>query len=238
MEEILLLFLICLLGGSVVYLYYYPIYTICALLATVTLTYRWWQKKQAQLDYEAEERQRLERVQRFPLLANVYISNFEFTLKSEIERLKKDLKIKGQNEVLEMLRSMESAVFEKILPRKTGLCESLDQFTSNNPLVLEDRLRDHEKELAEAKEDGMRKILKSTIANIQEKREILKKSEEDLIYFYSQIQNILLQIENMRLKSSRLTQGDQLLLDLKQDVDHTLDEISDANKLLDEISSL
>jgi hypothetical protein len=238
MEEIILLFFICLLGGSAVYLYYYPIYTICALLATATLTYRWWQKKQLQLDHQAEEQQRLERVQRYPQLARVYISDFELTLRSEIQHLKKDLLNKGQTEVLGMLQSMEGMVSEKILPRKSCLKETLDHFTTNNQLVLQDELLHHKGELSEANEENMAQVLESTIHNIEEKLAILKKHEEDLVYFYSQIKNILLQIENMRLKSSRLTQGDTLALDLKQDLNQTLEEISDANSLLDDLSAL
>ena len=238
MEELFLIFAGCLLLGSGVYFYYYPVYTLITVLAVLAGTYRLVSKKQAQIAYREAQKNRLGLINKHTEIANVYLPDFEQTVEADIKVLKKELNKKGQTEVLSVLESMESMLNNKIIPRKQSLEESIDNYVNTNHLVLEDQIRHNRKKLDETDDERMKGVIESTIKNLEEKREIMESSKQEIIYFYSQLKNIIQQIENMRLKSGRLNDNAQLLLDVKHDLNQAFEGFSDANSLLDDLSKL
>jgi len=226
MEEIFLLFLACLILGSSYFLYTYTLYTICALLATATLTWHWWSKKRKQLEFQEREKSRLERVEKLPGLSNVYLPYFENTVQENISTLKKDLEKYEHQEVLEVLSTLETVLKERILPRKRELEEKLDRLTSTNQLVLQDELR-HQNELLQEADELTRPSIEKTIQSLEQKRKSLQDTENELIQFYSQTRQIISQMEEIRSKLHGDSSPGQLL-----------NSLSDANALLDEFSKL
>jgi len=219
-------------------LYYYPIVTVLCLAGVLGGAWRWWMKKQQSIAYQQKEQLRLNRIQKFPELNAVYIPDFEKTVDTEIKTLKKELEKKGQTEVLKILEAMEEMIEQKLIPRKASLEETLENYISTNHLVLEKEIETGREKLQDCDDESMKKILESSLRNLEEKQKILKESHNELLYFYSQLKNILQQVENMRLKSSRLRDSDQLLLELKHDINDAFEGFSDANSLLDDLSKL
>ncbi|MBT3785541.1 hypothetical protein HOF92_11230 [bacterium] len=226
MEEVFLIFLACLILGSSFYLYYYPLYTICALVATVGISWRWWSKKRRQLEFQEQENSRLERVGRYPRLSSVYLPHFESTIQDEIKVLKKDLESHEHGEILDVLTSLEQVFREKILPRKRALEENLDRYTTTNQLVLQDELK-HQKGLLQEADGFDRPSIEQSIQSLEQKRLALKETEDELVQFYSQTRIILKQMEELRTKLAGPSDPGQLLTSL-----------TDANNLLDELSEL
>ena len=238
MDELFLLYAVCLLAGSALFMYYYPIYTIAVLAATLGLSWRWWSSYQAKLSYQEEEKRRLELIGNHSDLQLVYVPNFETNIQDRILKLKKDLKKKDQNQVLLMLESIETMLEERIIPRKSSLQETLDKYIHTNHLVLKEELKHEREKFNNSNDPEMSTVIQQTIKNLEEKQRILEDSKKELIFFYSQLKNILQQLENMSLKSSLLEDDNQLFLDLKQDINEAFDGFSDANSLLDDISKL
>ena len=104
--------------------------------------------------------------------------------------------------------------------------------------MLIDELKHQREKLNNNNDDEMETIIKQTIRNLEEKQQIMEDSKKELIFFYSQLKNILQQLENMSLKSSLLEEDNQLFLELKQNVNEAFEGFSDANSLLDDMSKL
>ena len=238
MDELFLLYASCLVLGSALFIYYYPIYTIAMLAATLGLSWRWWSSYQARLSFQEEKKRHLELIGKHPELASVYVPDFEKDIENKIEKLKKDLEEKSQNQVLTMLESIEKMLHERIIPKKNNLRDTLDTYITTNHLVLIEELKHQKEKLNQNKDDEMKIVIKQTIKNLEEKKQILEESKKELIFFYSQLRNILQQLENMSLKSSLLEEDNQLFLELKQNVNEAFEGFSDANSLLDDISKL
>tara|TARA_B100001121_G_C18530463_1_gene545713 strand:- start:27 stop:743 length:717 start_codon:yes stop_codon:yes gene_type:complete len=238
MDELFLLYAACLVAGSALFIYYYPIYTIAMLAATLGLSWRWWSSYQSKLSYQEEEKRRLELIGKHPDLELVYIPNFEKNIQQRILILKKELKKKDQTQVLLMLESIETMLEERIIPKKSNLQETLDTYIHTNHLVLKDQLKNERDKFDNSNDSEMRTVIQQTIKNLEEKQRLLENSKKELIFFYSQLKNVLQQLENMSLKSTLLEDDNQLFLDLKQDINNAFDGFSDANSLLDDISRL
>ena len=238
MDELFLLYAACLVAGSALFMYYYPIYTIAMLAATLGLSWRWWSSYQSKLSYQEEEKRRLELIGKHPDLELVYIPNFEKNIQQRILILKKELKKKDQTQVLLMLESIETMLEERIIPKKSNLQETLDTYIHTNHLVLKDQLKNERDKFDNSNDSEMRTVIQQTIKNLEEKQRLLENSKKELIFFYSQLKNVLQQLENMSLKSTLLEDDNQLFLDLKQDINNAFDGFSDANSLLDDISRL
>ena len=112
------------------------------------------------------------------------------------------------------------------------------QYITTNHLVLIEELKYQREKLKNNKDNEMRTVIEQTIKNLEEKQRIMEESKKELIFFYSQLRNILQQLENMSLKSSLLAENKQLFLELKQNINEACDDFSDANSLLDDISKL
>ena len=238
MDELFLLYAACLFLGSGLFMYYYPIYTIAMLVATLGLSWRWWSSYQSRLAFQEEKKRRLELIGKHPEIASVYIPDFEKDIDQKIKKLKTDLEEKGQSQVLMMLESIETMLQERVIPKKTSLKETLDKYVTTNHLVLIEELKHQRQKLNNNNDDEMENIIKQTIRNLEEKQQIMEESKKELIFFYSQLKNILQQLENMSLKSSLLEEDNQLFLELKQNVNEAFEGFSDANSLLDDISKL
>lgn len=238
MDELFLLYASCLILGSALFMYYYPIYTIALLAATLGLSWRWWSSYQARLSFEEEKKRRLELIGKHPEIASVYVPDFEKDIEQKIEKLKQELEKKGQSQVLAMLESIESMLSERIIPKKNKLKETLDRYITTNHLVLIDELKHHREKLNSSTDTEMRSVIQQTIKNLEEKQQILADSKKELIFFYSQLNNILQQLENMSLKSSLLEEDNQLFIELKENINEAFEGFSDANSLLDDISKL
>ena len=137
-----------------------------------------------------------------------------------------------------MLESIESMLSERIIPKKNKLKETLDRYITTNHLVLIDELKHHREKLNSNTDTEMRSVIQQTIRNLEEKQQILADSKKELIFFYSQLTNILQQLENMSLKSSLLEEDSQLFIELKENINEAFEGFSDANSLLDDISKL
>ena len=238
MDELFLLYALCLLGGSALFIYYYPIYTIVMLAATLGVSWRWWSKYQSRISYEEQEQRRLELIKQHHELQLVYVPKFDKIVTDKIQELKIQLSKKSQTQVLLMLESIEKMLKERIMPRQESVEETLENYISTNHLVIQDELKHHREKLEQSNDPSMRSLIEQTISNLEEKQRILSESKNDLVYFYGQLKNILQQLDNMRLKSSMLVDDNQLLLDLKSDINAAFEGFNDANSLLDEIARI
>lgn len=238
MDELFLLYALCLVGGSALFIYYYPIYTIVILAATLGVSWRWWSKYQDRISFEEQEQRRLQLIKQHQELQLVYIPKFDQIVTNKIKELKTQLSKKSQTQVLLMLESIQKMLEERIMPRQESIEEALENYINTNHLVIQDELKHHREKLDQTQDASMKSLLKQTIANLEEKQKILTDSKNELIYFYGQLKNILQQLDNMRLKSSMLTDDSQLLLDLKNDINEAFEGFTDANSLLDEISRI
>lgn len=226
MEELILLFLTCLTLGSSYFLITYPIYTICALLATVTFAWKWWQKKRIEIEFKETEKKKLGQAQRLPKLAAEYIPYYEQTLEKSFNSLKKDLKQTDHVEVLEILNSFEKVFKEKMVPQKQRLEPKFEMLASTNQLVLNSELMHQRELLCEANENN-RALIEGKIENLEKKKKQLEEIEKELIEFYSQGQQILTQVEGIRSK-----------LQEKSDTTQLMESLDEANLIIDEFSKL
>jgi hypothetical protein len=239
MEELFLFGAICLILGSSVIAWYYPVTTALCIGVVLSSSFVWMNKKRRQLAWQEKEQNRLNRVKNYPELSRIYIPDFEQKITEELKDLKTILKKKQLTEVADLLSSIEEFVDTKILPKKEQLLETLDRYIHTNHLVLKEQISFEEKKLSECSDPSMKKLIESTLINLKQKQEVLEKSRQEIVYFYSVLANILLQVDNMKLKSSQFHESQELLLeDLKLDLNHTFDDFSGANALLDEISKL
>lgn len=238
MDEFSLVFFICLVLGSSVFLWYYPITTAIAIIAVTYASSKAWSRYRKNLNFEEKKRQRLDRVSRFPEISSVYVPDFETTIQTEIESLKEHLEKKGQIEVISLVESIESMFQQRILPRKDSLEQSLDNYIYTNHVLIEDQLSHNRKKLGETQNQQFRSVIEKTIENLEEKQKLLTDSKDELVWFYSQIKSIFTQLENMKIKSLHLKDPDRLLLDLKEDLNEAFEGLEDASQLLSDLSKL
>lgn len=226
MEELILVFLACLTLGSSYYLITYPIYTICALVATVSFTWIWWKRKQQELEFKESEKRKLTQVQKLPKLATEYIPFFENTLQKSFNALRKDLEQEEHMEVLEILNSLENIFRQKVLPKKIRLEPKFEMLTSANQLVLDSELVHQRELLRDASESG-KGLIEGKIESLERKRKQLEEIQEELVQFYSQGQQILTQVEEIRAKLRGDSEAGELM-----------DSLDEANLIIDEFSKL
>lgn len=219
-------------------MYYYPLYTIVLLAATLGISWRWWNKYQNRISYEESKQRRIQRINQYQELRLVYIPDWQKTISDKIAVLKEQLSKKNQVQVLEMLGSIENMLYERIMPQHSIIEENLDNYINTNHLVIQDELKYHREKSEQNRDPSMQSLINQTIKNLEDKQHILEESRKELIYFYTQLNNILQQLDNMRLKSSMLNDDTQLLLDLKQDINTAFEGFNDANSLLDAISKI
>jgi hypothetical protein len=238
MDELVIFILVCLMVPSIFIAIYWPVTTAIALSVIALGGISWAVSKQKQIDYNEDEYNRQRRIKEHPEINSVYIPDFDLRFREETKKTKKLLQSRDLPDVLSMLESIEKMVEEKIIPRKPVLMESLQNYLRENRIAIVGQIESSEKLIQETNREERKMMLQETIKNLKEKLKMLEQSKEEIIYFYSYVRNIFLQIENMRLKSTQLTDEKRLLLDLKQDLSTALNSFSDANSLLDDISKI
>lgn len=238
MDELVIFILVCLMVPSIFIAIYWPITTAVALSVIALGGISWAVSKQKQIDYNEDEYNRQRRIKEHPEIDSVYVPDFDLRFREETRKTKKLLQSRDLPDVLAMLESIEKMVEDKIIPRKPVLMESLQNYLRENRIAIVGQIETSEKLLQETNREERKMVLSETIKNLKEKLKMLEQSKDEIIYFYSYVRNIFLQIENMRLKSTQLTDEKKLLLDLKQDLNTALNSFSDANSLLDDISKI
>lgn len=238
MDELVIFVLICTIVPTIIATIYWPHATAVGLFFLIGGGVFWLANKRKQIGYDEEEDIRRRRLLEHPEINSVYIPSFDNRFRSETKNTKKMLKSRDLNDILTILESIEKMVEEKIIPRKELVLESLHNYLREDKITILTQIDANEKLLQEANREERKLVLQQTIKSLQEKLRVLEQSKEEIIYFYSYINNIFLQIENMRLKSTQLTDKKKLLIDLKHDLNSALENFSDANSLLDEITKI
>ncbi|MCJ8347701.1 hypothetical protein MJH12_19360, partial [bacterium] len=238
MEELLLAAAICLLLGSSVFLYYYPIITILALAGTFGVSIHWWQNKKLLLAKKDRINQRLEKVRNHPEIEHVFIPDFEDKLASNLKDLENQLKQNDHDAVLEMVQDLSYTLQSDILTHKDQVISMLDTYINTNHRVINSEIKITKEKIDSNIDEHSVKMHQEILNSLLEKQNLFQNNKKQVIHYYTQIKSILLQIDNMKLKSSKVNDGQQLVLDFKSDLSKTLSQFNDANEVLDEIAKL
>ncbi|PCJ19321.1 MAG: hypothetical protein COB02_08000 [Candidatus Cloacimonadota bacterium] len=238
MEELLLAAGICLLLGSSIFLYYYPFITILALAATCGTTIHWWKKKKLLLAKKENITQRLEKVKKHPEIEQVFIPDFEKKIKINLKELKNILQKNEHEVMIEMINDLNDNLKTDILTHKTYIIEMLDSYINTNHRVISSEIKITKEKISTANETHSKNMLLEILSSLTEKQSLYQANKKQIIHFYSQIKKVLLQIDNMKLKSNNSCDKDQLALSFKNDFSKTLSQFNDANEILDEINKL
>jgi hypothetical protein len=238
MEELLLAAAICLLIGSSAFLYYYPIITLIGLAATFGVSIRWWQKKKLSLANQDAINQRIEKIRAHPEIDLVYIPDFEQTLQSNLDQLKKHLQDNDQDVILDLIQDLDMTLENSIYSNKDKVISMLDDYINTNHRVISSEIRITTEKLENIKDPHSKAMQSEILTSLQQKQNLYQNNKKQVIHYYSQVKSILLQIENLKLKSSNIAEGDQLAIDFKSDLSKTISQFDDANEVLDEIAKL
>ncbi|MCO4783434.1 MAG: hypothetical protein KC646_14000 [Candidatus Cloacimonetes bacterium] len=238
MEELLLAAAICLLIGSSAFLYYYPIVTLLALAATFTVSIRWWQKKKLSLAHQENINKRIEKIKTHPEIDQVYIPNFEQTLQSHLTQLKKHLQDNEQDVILDLMQDLEITLQNGVYSNKDKVLAMLDDYVNTNHRVIHSEIKIAKEKINGISDEHSKSMQTEILDSLLEKQKLYQNNKQQIIHYYSQVKSILLQIDNLKLKSSKIAEGDQLVIDFKSDLSKTISQFDDANEVLDEIAKL